>query len=107
MSNSLLNWIGNWYKNNCDGDWEHSYGITIETTDNPGWHITIDLINTNLCNEFIEYSLVENNASDWYGIKVENAKFIASGDDSKLELLLLEFQKFVEARANKQINRTP
>ena len=33
----------NWYKTNCDGDWEHSYGITLQTLDNPGWHLTVDL----------------------------------------------------------------
>ena len=26
-----------WYKSQCNGDWEHSFGIKIETLDNPGW----------------------------------------------------------------------
>ena len=25
-----------WYNGNCDGDWQHEYGIKIETVDNPG-----------------------------------------------------------------------
>ena len=41
--NSLLNRIQDWYKINCDGDWEHSYGYKIETLDNHGWSVIIDL----------------------------------------------------------------
>ncbi|WP_312236591.1 Imm53 family immunity protein [Stenotrophomonas sp.] len=32
----------------CNKDWEHTFGITIEALDNPGWHIRIDLIETEL-----------------------------------------------------------
>lgn len=41
-------WIQKWYQAQCNGDWEHSYGIIIETIDNPGWSITIDLETTEL-----------------------------------------------------------
>ena len=37
-----------WYASHCDGEWEHAYGITIETLDNPGWRIKIDLKDTGL-----------------------------------------------------------
>jgi hypothetical protein len=33
-----------WYKKNCNSDWEHNYGIKIEILDNPGWALTIDII---------------------------------------------------------------
>src|SRR5262245_45197449 len=32
-----------WYDSRCDGRWEHDYGIEIETCDNPGWLVRIDL----------------------------------------------------------------
>lgn len=99
MDNDLLKWIENWYKNNCNGDWEHSYGITIETLDNPGWDIKIDLKNTLLEHEKIEYTLNEKNDNDWFSMKVDNAMFIASGDPDKLSLLLGLFKKFAEDRA--------
>ncbi|WP_203237204.1 Imm53 family immunity protein [Streptomyces gilvosporeus] len=28
-----------WYTSQCDGGWEHEYGIRIETLDNPGWSV--------------------------------------------------------------------
>ncbi|UCH44768.1 MAG: hypothetical protein JSV11_10785 [Nitrospiraceae bacterium] len=35
--------LNRWYINQCNGDWEHQYGIVIETLDNPGWRVKIDL----------------------------------------------------------------
>ncbi len=97
----LLTWLEEWYTNNCNGDWEHSYGITIESTDNPGWCITIDLSETDLRDETLDYSLVETNQSDWYGIKIENSKFVACGDSRKLWFLLCEFRRFVNSISKK------
>ena len=65
--------IQDWYKIHCNGDWEHSYGYKIETLDNPGWAIKIDLIETALENlEFQrEYKNPTNN-NDWFHIHTEN-----------------------------------
>jgi hypothetical protein len=32
----LLRWLQDWHAGQCDGDWEHSYGVDIGTLDNPG-----------------------------------------------------------------------
>ena len=37
-----------WYRSQCNDDWEHSYGVKIETLDNPGWSVTVDLTETEL-----------------------------------------------------------
>ena len=42
----LLKRLQNWYKMHCDGDWEHSYGVIIDTLDNPGWKLSVDLTDT-------------------------------------------------------------
>jgi hypothetical protein len=42
MESPLLN-LQTWYQTQCDGDWEHQNGIRIETLDNPGWYVKIDL----------------------------------------------------------------
>ena len=31
-----------WFASRCDGTWENSFGVKIETTDNPGWWLTLD-----------------------------------------------------------------
>ena len=33
--------IEEFYEKNCDGIWEHRFGLSIESTDNPGWLATI------------------------------------------------------------------
>lgn len=45
---SSLTDLQDWYASNCDGDWEHGLGVTIETIDNPGWSLTVDLASTTL-----------------------------------------------------------
>lgn len=98
MEINTLSWLEKWYLCNCNGDWEHSYGITIETLDNPGWDVKIDLTKTSLANEKLEYTYIKKNENDWYGIKIENSQFNAFGDPTKLSFLLEFFKKFVEEK---------
>lgn len=39
----MIKWLQNWYYQLCDGEWEHQNRIRIETIDNPGWSIEIDI----------------------------------------------------------------
>ena len=48
MSDDNLSWLASWYLAECNDDWEHSYGVKIDTLDNPGWTLKIDLKETNL-----------------------------------------------------------
>lgn len=98
MAKEILNWIQNWYNSQCNGDWEHSYGIKIETLDNPGWNIEIDLEDTNLATYEYESEVIEKSKEDWYYYKFKDAKFKASGDCSKLGYLLEIFKTEVEKR---------
>jgi hypothetical protein len=97
--NNILKWIENWYKSQCDEDWEHSYGIKIETIDNPGWLLHIDLIKTSLESDNLDISITKKNENDWYWWKVVNNVFIAAGDPNKLTVLLGLFKKFVEEKS--------
>jgi hypothetical protein len=92
----MINWLENWYLNMCDGDWEHDYGITIKTLDNPGWDLTIDLINTGIEFNDEKWNLVEKSETDWYGYKVTNNVFNASGDPQKLNFIISLFKEKIE-----------
>jgi Immunity protein 53 len=65
-----------WYLARCDGDWEHSYGIRIETLDNPGWHLRIDLTNSRVADVTAER--VERSEIDWIHWKVKDGQFDAA-----------------------------
>ena len=93
-----LFWLQNWYRTQCDGDWEHEFGITIKTVDNPGWYLTIDLIGTEL--EGVSFQNVQENKYDtnWYFCLVRNNIFEASCGPSNLDTILLMFRNWVEEK---------
>ena len=96
----IIDWIQNWFKDNCDGNWEKGEVIQITTLDNPGWDIEIDISNTSLANIEINWILNENTKQDWYGVKIENQKFNAAGDSKKLEFLLNLFKEMIDKIEN-------
>jgi Immunity protein 53 len=64
MSDVLIE-LQQWYASNCNGDWEHSYRIKIDTLDNPGWHLAIELEETNLQNHSFISINIDNSDVDW------------------------------------------
>ena len=45
---STIKEIEDWYRAQCDDEWEHQFGMKIDPLDNPGWSVEIDLKGTNL-----------------------------------------------------------
>jgi Immunity protein 53 len=75
----LLKQLQEWYASRCDGDWEHTYGISISTLDNPGWSLKVDLVDTYLFDRrFDEVQVEGTDKNDWYVCKVENHVFEAA-----------------------------
>lgn len=97
----MINWLENWYSSQCDGSWEHFYGIKIETLDNPGWAVEIDLCETELINKpFVEIDR-DISDTDWLSCRLQNNKFEGFGDVSKLYEILEIFRKWVESEISK------
>ncbi|WP_347253184.1 Imm53 family immunity protein [Leminorella grimontii] len=42
MDINFIEYFQHWYISKCDGVWEHSYGFTLDTIDNPGWRVILD-----------------------------------------------------------------
>jgi len=64
-----------WYAAHCNGEWEHGYGIKIETLDNPGWRIQIDLRDTKKQGSTIERVGIDRNDNDWIQCWIEKGQF--------------------------------
>lgn len=94
-----LNWLQNWYRMRTDGNWEHQYGIKIETVDNPGWRVDIDLADTEL--SAIPFSRVnsEKDKFDWIHCWVEDCKFKIACSSSNLDQGLEIFRNWAKANA--------
>ena len=99
-SMELLKDLQDWYRAQCDGDWEHTFGALIETIDNPGWMVKIDLRDTQL-EESIFASYKSGHSDDsWIECKVEGRQFIGVGDPSRLEEIINHFIQWAKDRAN-------
>ena len=93
----MIKWLENWYKSQCDGDWEHMFGVKIDTLDNPGWSITIDLDDTFLEEKSFDVYRKNVNEKDWIICQVKDNKFKAGGDPSKLGEIIRIFKEWVES----------
>ena len=80
--------IQDWYAAHCDGTWEHAYGVKIESLDNPGWWVKIDLTGTELEHADFSPRGEERSESDWINCKIKDKVFEGAGDASKLETIL-------------------
>ncbi len=94
--NSFI-WLEEWYKSNCNGDWEEYYGIKIQTIDNPGWHVEIDITETDCEKKSFNTIDIDNSDDDWVKCEVIEGKFSGFGDKSKLSFILGQFKEWVES----------
>lgn len=105
-----MEWLANWYKSNCNGEWEHNEGITIVTLDNPGWHITISLNGTPLEKaDFAEIEHEGDDENDWFTAKISNREetrelggrcFIGAGGPDNFNDILAVFKALAEAQGD-------
>jgi len=86
-----------WYSSQCDGDWEHQFGVKIETLDNPGWLVKVDLKDTHLeARQFTAVRRVEDER-EWIDCRVSDAVFSGSGGPHMLGAIIDVFVGWAEA----------
>jgi len=100
MNDSILGRLMTWFASQCDGTWEHQKGISIETTDNPGWWVKID-IQRQLSGlpDFQRFSLGTQSSDDWIVAYVEEGVFNGAGSPSNLGKVLTIFLCWVDGDA--------
>lgn len=114
MSN--LNRLQAWYEAQCNGTWEHHSGISIQSCDNPGWWVKIQLTGTPLSEK--PFCPIEHNVSlahmeriaaglegdscdrgsDWMLCHVKDNVFDGAGGPQKLDVILAAFLDWAEER---------
>ena len=92
-----LKWLQEWYSSKCDGEWEEYYGIKINTIDNPGWLVEVDILETEYEDKKFAPINVDNSEEDWIQCKVENGKFIGAGDQTKLSQIISVFREWASS----------
>ena len=109
MQGSVIKRIQGWCVANCNGEWEHGYGIEISTLDNPGWSVRIQLAGTELATKPLEEICYFAGGKDdpedrnWFIIRIQKEPlptgpvFEGIGGPEYLERILEEFLKFAES----------
>ena len=99
-----LSRLASWYASQCDGNWEQDCGLRLETLDNPGWCLTVDLHNTALedkpmkeISEGCDAQAVPT-APVWIHCSVQDSQFLGACDQTQLHRLLDIFDAFRTAR---------
>ncbi|WUD75256.1 immunity 53 family protein [Streptomyces sp. NBC_00510] len=89
-STDVLAWLQEWYLAQCDGDWEHQWGIKIETLDNPGWTVRIEIGGTVLERCTYSKQSIERSDDDWVETwRSQHAFHAACGPENLAEVLTL------------------
>jgi hypothetical protein len=92
-----ISWLEDWYAAQCDGDWEHGFGVKIDTLDNPGWRVTIDLNGTHY--DGVQNRDLLNELSDdpeWIRCDLRDGQFVGHGGPKQLGRILQVFRKWIE-----------
>lgn len=87
-----LKWLEKWHLENANDD-GYAVGIKIETLDNPGWLVKIDLFDTKCSGIQMKRIFFDNSDDDWMDCKIINNEFIGMGDCMKLCEILGVFMK--------------
>lgn len=91
---NAIEFLQHWYAAQCNGDWEHEYGITVSTLDNPGWRVSISLVGTALFGVSMNEIRTELAPDNWMVCFLRDGEFQGCGDPTKLESILCVFQAF-------------
>ena len=88
--------LQSWFLKHCDGNWEHQYGVKIETLDNPGWAVEVELTGTPLSEIPYRKMIEERSENDWISCFVEQDIFKGYGGPQNLLEILNVFLEWVE-----------
>ncbi|MGR8981885.1 MAG: immunity 53 family protein [Gammaproteobacteria bacterium] len=95
--NDILTWTQTWFLSQCNEVWEHTYGVKIDTLDNPGWSVVIDLVGTKLEGTSIEAISLNRTEEDWVNCSVSNNQYKGYGGPQNLVEILSTFRQWAES----------
>jgi|HubBroStandDraft_1064217.scaffolds.fasta_scaffold273794_1 hypothetical protein len=92
-----LEWLEDWYQSQCNGDWENSRGMRLESLNDPGWRLTIHLDGTSAANSRPQQLNLDTPCGEWINCSISEDRFQGSGDPRKLEQIIGIFRHWVDA----------
>jgi len=91
--------LQSWYLAQCDGDWEHDERVRINTLDNPGWRLWVNLADTELAGRELQRVQVERSDSDWVNYRADGRVFDAACGPLNLDEVVSVFVSWATANS--------
>lgn len=85
-----------WYERQCVNEWHEDRGVKIDTLDNPGWSMKIDLKGTLSQGRVFEEFRIERSDRDWVVARRSGEIFEAFGGPMNLSEMIEIFLDWVE-----------
>jgi hypothetical protein len=100
----VLDQLQAWYLEQCDGEWELDGSIRIDTIENPGWSLTVDLEGTAYAGLTLDRKEDDAGEADWIHWWSDGSQFHAYAGPAGLTRAVHEFLLFVHG-AERQRDR--
>jgi len=95
----LLMQLEEWYSAQCDGEWEHRWGIRLHTLDNPGWLVRISLVGTPLAGRSFPQLDRGSDEGDWIACQIDGTDWVGAGGAGQLRRILAVFLAWADEEA--------
>jgi hypothetical protein len=86
-----------WYERQCVNDWHEDFGVKIDTLDNPGWSLMVDLKGTALERKSFQEVETDRTDIDWVRARRSGNTFEAFGGPGNLNEMIESFLNWAEA----------
>jgi hypothetical protein len=85
-----------WYRQQCDGDWEHQHGVKLVTIDNPGWSLDVNVNETPAAGTPAAPTNIERSEDDWLFFELKDDLFRGRCGPNNLVEMIGAFLHLVE-----------
>lgn len=94
---SHLDWLQLWYHSQCDGDWEHQYGVTMTLKKSEEWEFDIDLTYTEMQGIHLSDAEQSDPEGGWLRWRSDGWHFRAECSRKNVIAVIAEFRTWVES----------
>lgn len=90
-----LGWLADWFAAQCNEDWEHEFGVVIQTLDNPGWTIRIGIEESAAEGRLLDF--VDDADSQWVHLKSDGLILQGACHSDAVGAMLRATREFLQA----------
>jgi Immunity protein 53 len=95
---TLVQRLESWYERQCNGEWEHGWGIDIGTFAVPKWHFAVELRDTKLEWHRTKWEEVRVDRDDWHCFRFTSGSYESIGTLASLPRMIGDFLAAADAK---------